>query len=1091
MGDYLSTPCPSAPPRALGGRHLPRGPGHLQAAPRHRRLPLAGPGHPALHQLLAARRPAYRCPVTLHRRLVTVLHRRCSLLPRTLRSFLGVLISTCSRVRRRRAVLRAQTSTLSCSSASPVGTAPVCAAQEQPRTPVLPTTPGCALGSCAEAVSRAPGESGEGLAKQGEDPAVPEGEDQRSPDGTGGEEPEMRHLWVQRGPISFIPRPGSLQRNLRAKNSEDRCVQKPQTSCVSSCPRRNVISSSYSSSRGSPPVRRKRGPAHSELPPKSLKKGRKESPRPPAAALVVSPWTNWPDRDADTVRGPRGTKGNTSDGPRPRRRRFPLLPHRRGEPLRLPPPPELGFPVTGEDLNMEKKAAFRQINSMLRGETEAGLAPPPSPDAEVTSMGTTPPSQPLLSGAPQTTSGSILPPLQTPQTAPMGALAFDTPAQETGVTPINNTAPSQPLLSGAPQTTSGSILPPLQAPQTAPSGGLAVFTPACDSGVTPMDSTPPSQPLLLGAPQTTSGSILPPLQAPQTAPSGGLAFFTPACDSGVTPMDSTPPSQPLLLGAPQTTSGSILPPLQAPQTAPSGGLAFFTPASDSGVTPMDSTPPSQPLLSGAPQTSSGSILPPLQAPQTAPSGALAFVTPAQGTGVTPMNSTVSSQPLLSGAPQTTSGSILPPLQAPQTAPSGGLAVFTPACDSGVTPMDSTPPSQPLLSGAPQTTSGSILPPLQAPQTAPSGALAFVTPAQGTGVTPMNSTVPSQPLLSGAPQTTSGNILPPLQAPQTASHDGVALIILTTSLSALSFCGPNLTVTLPANPGTSAQPILAVPHGQQCGATTACDSSSQYRKQAAPAPTSDSLSAPGLLAFRPPPKASSDGLSSRNPTMGTHASTQPISSATSTVFPHGSAAAAYMPSVVTRAGPNAWRHCPRSASSSPVPCRFGVSATCKGGRSQMGDLELCRLFAALSITGEAKRSPSTTRCRGGRRGLNTWGPVHQSTPMLATGPSTKQQPGFGGTAAPILSPTPGGAPRQSPSASSRGPGTSHSKAGMSVLACGSSPACAAGTGMSSHTVRARSSPVQGVAAHKAAGPSNKSSSSRLGSPPLESKRQMMA
>ncbi|KAB1256065.1 putative POM121-like protein 1 [Camelus dromedarius] len=891
MGDYLSTPCPSAPPRALGGRHLPRGPGHLQAAPCHRRLPLAGPGHPALHQLLAARRPAYRCPVTLHRRLVTVLHRRCSLLPRTLRSFLGVLISTCSRVRRRRAVLRAQTSTLSCSSASPVGTAPVCAAQEQPRTPVLPTTPGCALGSCAEAVSRAPGESGEGLAKQGEDPAVPEGEDQRSPDGTGGEEPEMRHLWVQRGPISFIPRPGSLQRNLRAKNSEDRCVQKPQTSCVSSCPRRNVISSSYSSSRGSPPVRRKRGPAHSELPPKSLKKGRKESPRPPAAALVVSPWTNWPDRDADTVRGPRGTKGNTSDGPRPRRCRFSLLPHRRGEPLRLPPPPELGFRVTGEDLNMEKKAAFRQINSMLRGETEAGLAPPPSPDAEVTSMGTTPPSQPLLSGAPQTTSGSILPPLQTPQTAPMGALAFDTPAQETGVTPINNTAPSQPLLSGAPQT--------------------------------------------------TSGSILPPLQAPQTAPSGGLAFFTPACDSGVTPMDSTPPSQPLLLGAPQTTSGSILPPLQAPQTAPSG------------------------------------------------------------------------------------------------------------------------------------------------------ALAFVTPAQGTGVTPMNSTVSSQPLLSGAPETTSGNILPPLQAPQTAPHDGVALIILTTSLSALSFCGPNLTVTLPANPGTSTQPILAVPHGQQCGATTACDSSSQYRKQAAPAPTSDSLSAPGLLAFRPPPKASSDGLSSRNPTMGTHASTQPISSATSTVFPHGSAAAAYMPSVVTRAGPNAWRHCPRSASSSPVPCRFGVSATCKGGRSQMGDLELCRLFAALSITGEAKRSPSTTRCRGGRRGLNTWGPVHQSTPMLATGPSTKQQPGFGGTAAPILSPTPGGAPRQSPSASSRGPGTSHSKAGMSVLACGSSPACAAGTGMSSHTVRARSSPVQGVAAHKAAGPSNKSSSSRLGSPPLESKRQMMA
>ncbi|EQB77215.1 hypothetical protein CB1_000263002 [Camelus ferus] len=418
MGDYLSTPCPSAPPRALGGRHLPPGPGHLQPAPRHRRLPLAGPGHLALHQLLAAGRPAYRCPMTLHRRLVTALHRRCSLLPRTLRSLLGVLSSTCSLVRRRRAVLRAETSTLSCSSASPAGTATVCAVREQPRTPALPATPGCALDSCREAVSRAPGESGKGLAK--EDLAVPEGEDQRSPDGTRGEEPE-------RGPVSFIPRPGSLQRNLCANNSEDVCVEKPQTSCVSSCPRRDAINSSYSSSQGSPPVRRKRGPARSGLPPKPLKKSRKESPQPPAEAPVVSPQTNWPDRDADTARGPRGTEGNTSDGPRPRRRRFSLLRHRRGEPLRLPSPPELGSRVTSEDLNVEKKAAFWQINSMLRGETEAGLAPPPSPDAEVTPKETTPPSQPLLSGASQTTSGSILPTQQAPQTAPSGGLAIFTP----------------------------------------------------------------------------------------------------------------------------------------------------------------------------------------------------------------------------------------------------------------------------------------------------------------------------------------------------------------------------------------------------------------------------------------------------------------------------------------------------------------------------------------------------------------------------------------------------------------------------------------------------------------------------------------
>ncbi|KAB1255333.1 putative POM121-like protein 1 [Camelus dromedarius] len=70
-------------------------------------------------------------------------------------------------------------------------------------------------------VWRALGESGKGMAKQEKDPAVTEKEDQRSPDGTEGEQSEMRHLWVQRGLSSFIPRPGSLQRNLHAKSSED------------------------------------------------------------------------------------------------------------------------------------------------------------------------------------------------------------------------------------------------------------------------------------------------------------------------------------------------------------------------------------------------------------------------------------------------------------------------------------------------------------------------------------------------------------------------------------------------------------------------------------------------------------------------------------------------------------------------------------------------------------------------------------------------------------------------------------------------------------------------------------------------------
>ncbi|XP_032128785.1 putative POM121-like protein 1, partial [Sapajus apella] len=61
----------------------------------------------------------------------------------------------------------------------------------------------------------------------------------------------------------------------------------------------------------------------------------------------------------------------TSQASRPRRRKFPLLPRRRGEPVMLPPPLQLGFRVTAEDLDLEKKAALLCINSALRGEPKA------------------------------------------------------------------------------------------------------------------------------------------------------------------------------------------------------------------------------------------------------------------------------------------------------------------------------------------------------------------------------------------------------------------------------------------------------------------------------------------------------------------------------------------------------------------------------------------------------------------------------------------------------------------------------------------------------------------------------------------------
>ena len=172
-----------------------------------------------------------------------------------------------------------------------------------------------------------------------------------------------------------MPKPGPLRRNLHTKSSVDRSTKKLQTSCVSSCPQRNAITSSYSSTRGFPPGRRKTGPRIPRgLPWRSSRKASEGGPLPPCAARVASQSNSRSDEDAEATRGQKRTwkKGApTSDSPRPGRRRFALLPRRRGAPLRLPPPPELGFRVTAEDLDAEKAAAFRRINSALRVETPA------------------------------------------------------------------------------------------------------------------------------------------------------------------------------------------------------------------------------------------------------------------------------------------------------------------------------------------------------------------------------------------------------------------------------------------------------------------------------------------------------------------------------------------------------------------------------------------------------------------------------------------------------------------------------------------------------------------------------------------------
>ncbi|XP_052510427.1 putative POM121-like protein 1-like [Budorcas taxicolor] len=643
--------------KAVGGQHLPGGLGRLQPDPRTRRFSVAGPGHPAAAPL-STRSPAHKYPVTLHLRFVTASLRRCSIIPHTLRSFLEALTSFCRRCHQRKAVLGARISTRRRGSASAVGKVSVCGGRQQQVTPVPPTTLRCAPGSCTEKmVRRAQGESGKGMAEQEEDPAFTGKDHQkRGPDGSRGARSTLRPLGVQGGLSAFVPRPRPLRRNLHAKSSVDRSTKKLQTSCVSSCPQRNAITSSYSSTRGFPPGRRRTGPRIPRgLPRRSSRKASEGGPPPPCAARVASQSNSRPDEDAEATRGQKRTWENgapTSDSPRPGRRRFPLLPRRQGEPLRLPPAPELGFRVTAEDLDAEKAAAFRRINSALRDETPApqpcrpfpapadppapGRAPrperdqresasPPPVDTRASAGGAS--SAHPWSGGRHGSPGPLSPrsqPLPGPPshsraparfTLPTGA--FSPGSGSAGLSP-RPPSPSTPASARAPGAAGamGSLAP---APGVAWLPGFQqkpVWGPLTNAA----GGGGPSQPPAWGLAAEDARPAF-----PAAAGSSGMGSSTTMClDSPV----FTPQSHP-----PVSDSRSLSPTNQlnpsAHQTRPShctsGDLAPH-PASDTEVTPMDTIPLSQSPLFGSPPGSSGSLFPSSQALQTPPRDSAAPVT---------------------------------------------------------------------------------------------------------------------------------------------------------------------------------------------------------------------------------------------------------------------------------------------------------------------------------------------------------------------------------------------------------------------------------------------------------------------------------
>lgn len=95
---------------------------------------------------------------------------------------------------------------------------------------------------------RAPEDSGQVMAEQMEDPTGREHQ-RGSPHVTGGAQSAFRALVAHSCLPSSVSRPGALHGNLHTQRSQD-IAEISWASCMSSCPKRNAISSSYSSTQG-------------------------------------------------------------------------------------------------------------------------------------------------------------------------------------------------------------------------------------------------------------------------------------------------------------------------------------------------------------------------------------------------------------------------------------------------------------------------------------------------------------------------------------------------------------------------------------------------------------------------------------------------------------------------------------------------------------------------------------------------------------------------------------------------------------------------------------------------------------------------
>lgn len=394
MGSYLSRPRSRPPSPVLPGGDRREGPDRLGPVSPARRLSPACRVHSRGRSLDLASPHCRRN----HRRFVIV-HRRQYPIQQTRCLFLGVFASV-PRSSPQKPLLSACSCKMLCTSvilkmASAKGKLMLRLALKQTvicmwsslsghllnpggkETRMKALEQGCQLKAKEEQDPAVLVDSRTGPAWQEEGHPVPERQahQRRSPIGSGGTRSAFRRLVVNGVLSSFVPRPGPLRRDFCSKGTEDSLVKRPHTHFLSSCSKRNAISSSYSSTQGIPPLQRSRpsgamlwGPAsnHAQGP---VEKGSGESHRPSLSASAEAQRGTTLEKVQDISSGQNLRSCLPPlDNPRPLKRKIPLLmPSKQDDPLILPPAPQLGYRVTTEDFDLEKKIALQWINKVLEG----------------------------------------------------------------------------------------------------------------------------------------------------------------------------------------------------------------------------------------------------------------------------------------------------------------------------------------------------------------------------------------------------------------------------------------------------------------------------------------------------------------------------------------------------------------------------------------------------------------------------------------------------------------------------------------------------------------------------------------------------